>query len=149
MLKRKTRLRAHTPLRRKQAMRSKPAVPRSRPPEYVDPEFIAWLKRQPCRVTGKAGPNEAHHLRHSAAGAALGKNMKDDTRAITLSFDVHVPQLHGNAGFFKDWGKYRIRAWENAQLAIQRAQYLAWKAKQEATPLTVGESFTFTNSNGS
>lgn len=135
MLARRTRLRSRTPIRRKTRIRARRertvhgdrGVSRSRrrPPEYEDQEFIAWLERQACRVTGKVGRNVAHHLRHDANGASLGGHLKDDRRAITLDPDVHVPQLHSNAGFFKGWSKARLRAWENAQLADQRAQYLA------------------------
>lgn len=98
---------------------------RRKPAGYDDPEYIAWLEWQPCRVTGNPGPNVAHHLRHTETGAAMGKNLKDDRRAITLSVDVHIPQLHGNAGYFKGWTKAQLRAWENEQLAIQRSEYEA------------------------
>lgn len=133
MLARRARLESRTPLRRKTWLKSRRTSrphdnggksSRRRPPEYDDPEYIAWLERQPCRVTGKVGRNVAHHLRHTSTGAAMGAHVKDDRRTITLGPDVHVPHLHGNAGFFKGWSKARLRAWENEQLAIQRAQYL-------------------------
>jgi hypothetical protein len=145
MLKRKTSLRAYAPLRRKQPLRAQPHTPRHRPAFYVDLEYLAWLRTQPCRATGLSKRIVAHHARHDANGASLGRNLKDDRRAISLNWQVHQDR-HAGRGFFRGMRRHEIHEWEDLWIERQRAEYLAWKAKQEATPPTGRESFAFTNS---
>ena len=142
MLKRKTRLQARTPLRRKQPLRAKPAAPRSRPPEYVDLEYLAWLRTQACRVTGLRTRVVAHHARHDENGASLGRNIKDDRRAISLTWEAHQDR-HAGLGFFRGMRRHEIHKWEDLWIERQRAEFLAWKAKQEVTPPTGRESCAF------
>jgi len=131
--KRRTPLRPGNPtIKPRKALPKRRATPRRRPEGYSDPEFIAWIEQQPCRATGKPGPNIAHHLRHTATGAPMGARIKDDRRAITLDAMVHIEELHKNAGRFKGWSQARLQAWEDAQLAIQRSRYLAEKRDETA-----------------
>jgi hypothetical protein len=144
MLKRKTKLQARTPLRRKQPLLAHPELPRTRPSEYVDLEYLAWLRTQACRATGLSRRIVAHHARHDANGASLGRNIKDDRRAISLTWEAHQDR-HAGRGFFRGMRRHEIHEWEDLWIERQRAEFLAWKAKQEATPPTGSESFVFTN----
>jgi hypothetical protein len=142
-LQRKTRLRAYTPLRRKKPLRARPSLPISspqprsekrknaRPACYVDEEYLAWLRTQPCRLTGQRKHIVAHHARHDEHGASLGRNIKDDRRAISLTWQVHQDR-HAGTFFFRGMVREQIHAWENHWIAFQRAKYLAWKAAREA-----------------
>jgi len=104
-------------------MRNRRAHPRDRG-EFSDPDYLAWLRKQPCRVPGCSGPSEAHHLRHDERGASLGGHVKDDRRSISLCHGHHIFERHGNAGYFTGWLRGDIQAWEDRQLAEQRSGYL-------------------------
>jgi hypothetical protein len=71
-----------------------------------------------------------HHLRHDANGASIGAGLKDDRRAISLSWDIHVERHAGN-GWFSGMKKAEVQAWENEQLAVQRSAYLAFVAAEK------------------
>lgn len=127
-----------TPLRRRSPLRSRtPTSSRSRikprrtprrvPEGYRDPEYLAWLRTQACRVGGVCfGAVEAHHLRHDEHGNTLGARLKDDRRAISLCSSDHRC-LHALTGPFGIWNRETLRAWQDQELAHQRAEYLAQK----------------------
>ena len=133
-LKRKTPLRAHTPMRRTRPMRQRAPKPRDRGERY-DPKYLAWLRARPCRVHGCRGESCAHHLRHDEHGAALGAHVKDDRRAISLCHDDHM-FLHNEPWALREILEVDdLRAWQDAQLAQQRAEYLRQShTTQEAFP---------------
>jgi hypothetical protein len=108
---------------RRSPMPKRRSRPRDRG-EYEDKPFLAWLRLQPCRVPGCPNHSEAHHLRHDEHGASLGALMKDDRRAISLCHGHHLFERHGNAGYFYDWSRGDIQAWEDCELAMQRSTYL-------------------------
>ena len=104
-------------------MRKRRARPRDRG-EYADLDYLAWLRLQPCRVPGCPCTSEAHHLRHDEHGAALGARIKDDRRAISLCHGHHM-LLHSAPWRLRELlGCDDLRAWQDAQLAGQRAAYL-------------------------
>ena len=135
MLARRARIESRTPLRRKTKLRArkpmgtssriKPRVTkRRRPPGYEDPEYLAWLRTQACRVTGCPSFSDAHHARHDSAGCALGAHIKDDTRAMSLC-RYHHGLLHSAPWSLKAIVGCELRVWQDQQLAHQRSQYLA------------------------
>ena len=122
-----------TPLRRRTPMpnRSKPiskraSRPARRPAGFVDQAYLDWLETQPGRSPKglTPPPSIGHHLRHTETGAPMGGHLKDDRRAISLSWANHG-HIHALTGPFRGWSVAQVQAWENQQLAIQRAQYLA------------------------
>src|SRR5512140_3020662 len=118
-LRRRSRLRSRKPLRRS---RIKPrSTKRYRPPEYIDEPYLAYLRLRPCRVTwiGLHDGGDPHHARHTASGASVGANMKDDRRAISLCRTCHgcIDELSGP---FKGWTRARVHAWVDDQIALQR-----------------------------
>ena len=133
MLARRARLKPGKPPKRKAWIRrgkSKLAKmrksPRRRPPEYVDEPYLAWLRTRPCRFPGcPEHTSEAHHLRFDEHGASLGRNVKDDRRAISLCHRHHIEWLHRMPWVFRFVVRCDLKAWQDRELAIQRAQYLA------------------------
>lgn len=132
-----------TPLRRLSLLRSRKTMrtrsrikPRSTPrrvPEgYRDPDYLAWLRLRPCRVTwaplhpGWHGRQDCdpHHARHDENGASVGGGLKDDRRAISLCRICHgcIDELSGP---FKDWTRERVHKWVDSQIVAQRSQYHA------------------------
>lgn len=143
MLARRARLRSRTPLRRKTRLKARRsriagqfdkkarlparrATARRRPPEYIDKPYLAYLRLRPCRVTwiGPHHGGDPHHARHDERGNSIGSGMKNDRRAISLCRICHgcIDELSGP---FKGWTRAKVRAWVDAQIADQRAQFLA------------------------
>lgn len=124
MLKRRTPLRNRTPIKRSGRIRARRLEPRDRG-ELADPPYIAWLWTRPCRVPGCNHPSEPHHLRHDENGAALGARVKDDRRAISLCHWHHFERLHSTPWLLRaELGVDDLKAWQDAQLAEQRTEYL-------------------------
>ena len=117
-LRRYTRLEARTPIRH--------SAPRPRDRgELEDPAYLAHLRTRPCRIPGCPNSSEAHHLRHDENGAGLGARIKDDRRAISLCHTHHVEWLHAMPWRLRALlGCDDLKAWQDEQLAIQRAEYL-------------------------
>lgn len=62
-----------------------------------DKDFLVWVRKQPCAVTGATTDIEAAHVRRVAAGAGTG--IKPEYNAIALHRDVHRAQhALGEAG---------------------------------------------------
>ena len=122
-LRRITPLRASKPVVRSTPLRKRRAHPRGRG-ELEDPDYLAWIRAQPCRVTGCQNHSEAHHLRHTETGAAMGAHVKDDRRAISLCHYHHITWLHQMPWVLRAEVKCELRAWQDSQLALQRAEYL-------------------------
>lgn len=55
-----------------------------------DKDFLVWVRKQPCVVTGATTDIEAAHVRRVAAGAGTG--IKPEYNAIALHRDVHRAQ---------------------------------------------------------
>jgi hypothetical protein len=142
MLARRARLESHTPLRRKTRLRQRSGIagkfakmrkplprrrstPRRRPAEYINEAYLAWLRTQPCRFPDCRNPSEAHHLRHDEHGASLGRNVKNDRRAISLCRVHHREWLHRMPWVLRFVVHMELRAWQDRELAIQRAEFLA------------------------
>lgn len=132
-LQRKTRLRARKPMRRSgtkgqfakmRKLNPRRSTHRRVPEGYRDPDYLAWLEKQPGRSPEglTPPPSIAHHLRHTETGAPMGAHIKDDSRAIPLSWENHG-HIHGLTGPFKGWTREQVQAWENEQLAQQRAEF--------------------------
>jgi hypothetical protein len=124
MIARRTPLRYYTvPLRRKPIPRTR-ATPRRVPAEYIDGEYIAYLRGRPCRVSWLPPHpgRDPHHARHTATGASLGAMMKDDRRAISMCRGCHtcIEQLSGP---FKGWNKAMVHEWLDQQIADQRSDF--------------------------
>jgi len=103
-----------------------------RPPEYIDEDYLEHLRYQPGRSPDgtTTAPSVPHHARHDANGASLGKNIKDDRRAMSMSRENH-DHLHNLSGPFRGWSKAKRREWENQQIAEQRPVYLATLRRED------------------
>lgn len=93
----------------------------------IDPQYLGWLRRQPCcapnaRCTRRS---EAHH--HNLLGSGMGKKAPD-RMAMPLCHLHHVFGLHALAGPFKGWDRARLKAWQDEQCALWRARYEAERA---------------------
>lgn len=119
-----------TPLRRYASLKSRhPIRQRARKlrnrGKHSDPKYLAWLRARPCRVPGCRHPSEAHHLRHDENGAAIGGQVKDDRRAISLCHWHHIERLHRAPHLLRlELAVDDIREWQDDRLAEQRAEYL-------------------------
>lgn len=86
-----------------------------------DDEFLAFIRSQPCAITGSPAPSEAAHVRRIANGAGVG--VKPPFSAIPLCHDMHIAQhQHGEsaiggksevdkllAEYLIKWGKQQMR----------------------------------------
>lgn len=71
-----------------------------------DPRHLAKVRRLPCEVCGRPGPNDAHHR----TGGGMGTKMPD-TATIPLC-SQHHRDFHDLTGPFKGWTKERLREWQ-------------------------------------
>ena len=132
MLARRARLRSHKPLRRKTRLRARRPEPRVRG-ELADPDYLAWLRLRPCRFPGcPEHTSEAHHLRHDEHGNSLGRNVKDDRRAISLCHTHHIEWLHRMPWVFRFVVRCNLKVWQDRELSQQRAEYLTSIAATDA-----------------
>ena len=126
-LRRRAPLRSRKPMSRSKPIRKRAARPARRPAGFEDQAYLDWLETQPGRSPRglTPPPSIGHHLRHTETGAPMGGHIKDDRRAISLSWENHGHIHKLTSGPFKGWSVARVQAWENEQLAEQRARYLA------------------------
>lgn len=108
--------------------------PRGQPAERSDREYLAWLRRQPCRMCGRPWtprlPNEAHHPRRDADGP-VGTGLKAADRLALTLCATDVPEgrkgCHDHrtdkTGPFSGWSKDEVADWEREKGAAQRALY--------------------------
>lgn len=89
-------------------------------PSKADAAFLAFVRRQPCAMTGAQPPSHAHHPR-TGTGTALKPH---DSTAIPLSLVAHH-DLHALSGAFKGWKREQLREWERAKNAEVRELYAA------------------------
>ena len=135
--------RARKPMARGKRIRARRPTPRTRPEGYEDPGYLSYLREQPCRAPATAthwGPghlSDPHHLRHLPSGASMGAHVKDDRRAISLC-RRHHGDIEFGTGPWKGWTRDEIKAFENEQVAEQRATYLSKLALERS-----GEKFIF------
>lgn len=117
-----------TPLKRKKRMARHRAekTPSKRPVEYIDEAYLEWLRTQRGVFPGGTtpAPSVPHHARHDANGASLGRNVKDDTRAIPMSTLNH-DYLHSLSGPFKGWTRQRLHDWLDDEIAVHRQRYFS------------------------
>lgn len=65
-----------------------------------DEKYLAWIRKQPCLVSGSEYDVIAHHVRH---GNPCGMGLKpSDYRCIPLRADIHV-NLHSWRNGEADW----------------------------------------------
>ncbi|MHC4714320.1 MAG: hypothetical protein ACYTAN_13795 [Planctomycetota bacterium] len=127
----RTPIRRRTPLRARRRPKRKP--PRRRPPGYDDPDYLAWLRGQDCRVAVALGtyrgcrwPIHAAHVGERGLGQKC-----PDSQAISMCSYCHLQDSHdhatrgGELGFIASMSREQRRAWYDEQVAKQRAQYLA------------------------
>lgn len=91
---------------------------RGQPPDRKDDDYLAWLRRQRCRMCNGPG-GVAHHPR---TGAGIGIKSPDQ-KAISLCSTCHS-QLHALCGLFKDFKRAQLRRWEDRHSEEQRTEYL-------------------------
>ena len=85
---------------------------------------MGWVKLQMCAVAeecgtfvGCMGDRVAHH----AGVHALSRKADDDT-CVALCRAHHV-QLHERRGYFEGWDRPRMRAWQDALIAVMQRRY--------------------------
>jgi hypothetical protein len=87
-----------------------PRIPRTaprnkaKPNDRRRPEHLAFVKRLPCVVCGKAGPSEAAHLRSGSDGGTAMK--PSDRYSVSLCIECHV--LQHQFGEQRFWSTVRI-----------------------------------------
>ena len=81
-------------LRLQRAPSVRPVAFGQRRPRLKDPEYLAFIRRQPCCVCGKPGPSQAAHVRAGyleAGWRSTGLGEKpDDRRALPLCAFDHL-----------------------------------------------------------
>lgn len=101
------------------------------------PEYLAWVRKQPCAQCGTRLQIEGHHATHGdtvapgeqrpakSVGARRGKGQRaHDHFLIPLCLKCHAA-LHRLSGPFKWWTKRELRGWQDSQVATHRAHYEA------------------------
>ncbi|HEY3499642.1 MAG TPA: hypothetical protein VGK73_33355 [Polyangiaceae bacterium] len=108
----------------------------------ADEKYLAWLRKQPCAMTGQAAPSHPHHSTCAPTYAPgerepkqlpgrRGKSQKSaDYYAFSLSIKAHR-QFHDGTGPFAGWSNEERDAWQNEQSARYRAAY---DRENEAAP---------------
>lgn len=96
-----------------------------------DNAYLAWLRRQPCRIAwsdhGCAGPVEAAHLRYadlSAGRSNPGLQRKSDDRWATSLCGHHHREQHAHGNERAWWARYGLDGSE-----VARAQYAQFQAE--------------------
>lgn len=118
-----------TPLTRKTPMkRSRPEFksPHKRTPEQGgDEEYLRWIRKLPCCVTGCAATGSSHAHHSTGAGMAL----KAHDRETMPLCATHHRQFHDGRGYFLDWGRAQRRSWQAAQVGVYQASFLSKQLK--------------------
>lgn len=78
------------------------------------PEFVAWVKRQPCLVCGEH-PVDPHH----AGQRAYGRRAHDET-CVPLC-PAHHREWHDCTGFFRD--RLQRQAWTERAMCLVNQRY--------------------------
>lgn len=95
------------PFRRKTWLRSRRSRPR-RSSRVRDPEYMAWIRKQPCAADGLSpcyGSVEADHT----GGRGMSQK-SDDHTCIPLCRRHHQQRTHFH-GPFKTWTQDHMRRW--------------------------------------
>jgi hypothetical protein len=74
-----------------------------------DPEYLRWVREQPCCVHREEhyGPIHAHHR----TGAGLGLKASDhETMPLCQR---HHDEFHAATGYFRYWDKQQRREWQD------------------------------------
>lgn len=93
-----------------------------------DPEYLAWLRQQPCafvecQCPAELGPTQAHHHTRGGGFNKRGKGQKaHDHEAFPLCLKCHR-RFHDAAGPFRDWNKATRNEWQDRQVAHYRAVF--------------------------
>lgn len=100
-------MRRKTPIRRKTWLRSRRPTDR-RSTRVRDPEYMAWIRRQPCAASALSpchGRVEADHTGRRGYGQRA-----HDATCIPLCHSHHM-QRADFSGPFKTWDQYHMRRW--------------------------------------
>jgi hypothetical protein len=94
-----------------------------------DKDFLVWVRKQPCVITGATQDIEAAHVRRVAAGA--GTAIKPEYNAIPLHRDVHREQHQkGEVGCLQkfcpefEWNEKSARDFFDKQADRLREQWV-------------------------
>lgn len=128
-LARRTPLKRGKPLQRTTWMKQRRATPR-RSERERDPEFMHWVRRQPCsvrvdvpdpnRITPCRGRVESDHM----GERPVGRKASDDTCAPMCS--KHHKERTWHRGAFFELDQEQLRAWRGR--AIERTQQ-GWRTR--------------------
>ena len=100
-----------------------------------DPDYVNWIRRQPCCCQPCVAQSEAHHSTFgstqpfdenpSALQRGRGKGQKaHDSWCMPLCLRHHG-QIHGLSGFFRDFDAAMLREWQTERVREHRAMYQA------------------------
>ena len=94
--------------------------------EPREPAYLAWVRTQPCCVSGARAPSHAHHQHgEKGTGKAMGRKAPDST-AVPLSRVMH--DAWHTRGHFPGMSREKSIAKMRAARARLRA---AWKARRQ------------------
>jgi len=85
-------------------------------------EYAAWLRKQPCAMTGHGECLGALHVHHSPGHKGLGQRNHDDSGKPLCT--LHHTQRHALSGPFRGMGKEALRDWERTTAERFRQLYL-------------------------
>ena len=96
-----------------------------------DPEFIRWLRLQPCALATFCGDRSGppHHARHNVGGGQRAH----DSRAIPLC-PKHHDDFHDGAGPFLGWDRQQRRDWMDQQIERWNNAYVRALAPSAEVP---------------
>lgn len=83
-----------------------------------DAKYLKAIRLQQCALAGHGECLGATHAHHATGGKGLGQK-NDDSRTFPLC-TLHHTERHSFSGFFQDFDKPRLRAWEAEQVARAR-----------------------------
>jgi hypothetical protein len=101
------------------------------------PDYVAWVRQQPCALQPCVAPSECHH---STSGSTLGEDEAPSGKRLggrrgkgerahdDQSFPLcarHHRQFHDHKGPFAGWSKAERRAWQDEQVRLHRDRYHA------------------------
>lgn len=87
-----------------------------------DPEYIRWIKEQPCNQCGRQRGCDAHH--RTGTGMAMRAH---DHSAMPLCRECHM-EFHAGSGPFKEMKKQARRDYQDEAIQRCRRVYNASKA---------------------
>lgn len=92
-----------------------------------DPDYVRWLRQQPCDVSdGCFGNVEAHH----STGLGRGKGQRNDDHTTIPLCHKHHQDFHSHRGKFFSWDREKRAHWQHERSTEYRCRYLAMQSSE-------------------